>query len=274
MRRSTTTSAWWISASLIAGLLASCGSPPAYRSLSDGTQWELIAFGEGSPMDDSVAWIRLDAKLVDRHTGTTLARFDQKPFTGGSDPVWQFLSGRQVGDSVHLRFGTPNFLFPQLAPGDTVLAAVAIRGFRSAGHMRSAQQREFRTLDSLSRSDSVARYYEEFEGMWYRPLRFVADTLRVRAGKEVVIHYEGRHLDGRVFDDSRLLEGPFRFVYGNEGQVITGIETALGRMRRGEVVEVVLPSWLAFGKRGSSDGRVGPYTPVVYRIEVVDVARR
>jgi FKBP-type peptidyl-prolyl cis-trans isomerase len=67
---------------------------------------------------------------------------------------------------------------------------------------------------------------------------------------------------------------PLRFVFGNEGQVLLGIEKALGVMRKGDYARVIIPSWNAFGNTGSADGRVLPYTPVIYEVEVLEVAQK
>jgi FKBP-type peptidyl-prolyl cis-trans isomerase len=64
-----------------------------------------------------------------------------------------------------------------------------------------------------------------------------------------------------------------RFVYGNEDQVLKGLEIALSQMHLHEKAEVILPSWLAFGSSGSADGRVSPFTTVVYQVEVLELAK-
>lgn len=253
-------------------LIAGCEEPPEYRVLEDGTEWKLAAFGEAGTERDSVQWMRLDADVVRLATGDTVAAYRARPFAESDSEVWRLLAARSIGDSLILRFSRPNFLYDQAAPGDTLEARVALRGLRTAARLRDERFAELDRLDSLLRTDSVAAAFNEYRGVWFRETRR-GDTLKVRHGKEIVIHYQGRTLAGRVFDDSRALDGAFRFVYGNEGQVLAGIETALSRMHRGDVAEVIIPSYAAFGSKGSADGRVGPYTTVVYMVEVMEVAR-
>lgn len=38
-----------------------------------------------------------------------------------------------------------------------------------------------------------------------------------------------------------------------------------------EKMRVIIPSWLAFGARGSAGGHVPPYTTVVYELEVLQL---
>lgn len=250
-----------------------CERAPEYRTLEDGTAWKLVAFGESRSPRDSVGWMRIDATVLQPESGDTLLHLRNKPFAESSDPLWQWLATRAPDDSLHLRFGHSNFFFDKMKPGDTLMAHVGLRSFRTAAELRDARQMEYRLLDTLLRGDTITTQYEEYHGIWFKQVSSRGDTLQVRKGKEVAIHYRGWHLDGTVFDDSRAASGLFLFVYGNEGQVLRGIEIALERMRRGEVAELILPSWFAFGKRGSADGRVAPYTPVLYRVEVIDVSR-
>lgn len=246
---------------------------PEYRYLDDGTAWKLLAFGDGQVTADTVGWMKLDATVIRPESKDTLAYFIGKPFAASNDPVWQLLASRSVGDSIQLRFGSSNFLAPQVNRGDTLIAHLSVKAYKSGVQLRDARQQEYMLLDTLIRSDSIQSGYNEYRGIWYKSLSPPLDTLHVRRGKELVIHYQGSHLDGKVFDDSRRMQGPFRFVYGNEGQVIKGLELALEQMQIGEKAQVILPSWFAFGKKGSADGRVQPYTTVVYKIELLDVAR-
>jgi FKBP-type peptidyl-prolyl cis-trans isomerase len=54
-------------------------------------------------------------------------------------------------------------------------------------------------------------------------------------------------------------------------QVIKGVEEALSFMREGDIVLLLIPSWLGFGIDGSSTGIVPPRTPIVYELELKKV---
>lgn len=94
---------------------------------------------------------------------------------------------------------------------------------------------------------------------------------RVEIGDTVIVHYEGRFLDGRFFDSTRKRDEPFGFVYGTEWQVVEGLEEAIGSMQAGERALFILPSELAFGEQGSSTGIVPPYTSVIFEVELLEV---
>lgn len=88
-------------------------------------------------------------------------------------------------------------------------------------------------------------------------------------GNRVALKYSGRFLNGDVFNSTEALDdGVQEFYLGDEMQVIKGIEEALLFMREGDVVVLLMPSWLAFGKSGSSTGLVPANSPVLYELEL------
>ena len=97
---------------------------------------------------------------------------------------------------------------------------------------------------------------------------------RVEQGDTVVVHYEGKFLNGKFFDSTKQRKQPFEFVYGHEMQVIEGIEEVIGKMKEGEKALAILPSDVAFGKTGSSTGIVPPYTSVVYKVSLLEVREK
>jgi FKBP-type peptidyl-prolyl cis-trans isomerase len=99
------------------------------------------------------------------------------------------------------------------------------------------------------------------------------DTTVVRTGDMVSLHYQGRFIDGRIFDDTHRNGQPFTFRLGDTGQVIHGIEVAAHLLRKGGRGTFAMRSSMAFGDKGSSTGLVPPFTPVVYEVELIDVQR-
>jgi len=93
----------------------------------------------------------------------------------------------------------------------------------------------------------------------------------VSAGDTISIHYEGYFLNGKFFDSTRQRDEPLQFVYGQQWQVIPGIEKALGYMRKGEKGLVIIPSEMAFGADGSVYSIVPPFTSVVFEIELINI---
>jgi FKBP-type peptidyl-prolyl cis-trans isomerase len=93
----------------------------------------------------------------------------------------------------------------------------------------------------------------------------------VNPGDTVVVNYEGRFLNGKFFDSTRQRNEPFQFVYGQQWQVIKGMEDAIGMMHEGEKSLFIMPSELAFGENGSSTGLIPPFTSLIFEVELLSV---
>ena len=96
---------------------------------------------------------------------------------------------------------------------------------------------------------------------------------RISIGDTITVHFEGRFMNGKIFDSTRKRHEPFVFVYGEKWQVIPGIEEALGSMGPGERALLIIPSNMAFGQEGNSNGLIPAFTSVLFEVEVVDVQR-
>jgi len=88
---------------------------------------------------------------------------------------------------------------------------------------------------------------------------------------EVTVHYEGKLLDGTVFDSSRKRGGrPATF---RVDKVIDGWTEALQRMKPGAKWRLWIPADLAYGQRGMGD-TIEPGQTLVFTVELLDVAEQ
>ena len=91
---------------------------------------------------------------------------------------------------------------------------------------------------------------------------------KVEVGKKVKIEFESWFVDGKALDNGvQTLE----FIYGTPDQIIKGLNIVIGTLKKGETSKIIVPSRLAFGEQGSSNGNVQPYTPIVYQIKIIDI---
>jgi FKBP-type peptidyl-prolyl cis-trans isomerase FklB len=81
----------------------------------------------------------------------------------------------------------------------------------------------------------------------------------------VVVNYEGRTIDGSVFDSSYGRE-PVTF---QANRVIKGWTEALCHMPVGSVWEVYIPQELAYGDR--STGQIKPFSVLIFKIELLSI---
>ena len=85
----------------------------------------------------------------------------------------------------------------------------------------------------------------------------------------VRVNYEGRLIDGTVFDSSYKNNQPITL---RANQVIKGWTEALTHMPAGSVWEVYIPQELAYGDR--EQGQIKPYSPLVFKIELIGLGEK
>lgn len=82
----------------------------------------------------------------------------------------------------------------------------------------------------------------------------------------VKVHYEGRSIDGAIFDSSREQGGPVVF---KADELILGFTEALTHMPVGSVWEVYIPQNLAYAER--EQGEIKPFSVLIYDIELLSI---
>lgn len=87
-------------------------------------------------------------------------------------------------------------------------------------------------------------------------------------GSSVLLEFEGKTLNGKVFDSTKERKQLFSYNYGGQMQIIKGLEESVKLMTENEKAIVIIPSWLAFGELGSATGIIPPYTSVIYEVEI------
>ncbi|SHF29049.1 FKBP-type peptidyl-prolyl cis-trans isomerase FklB [Modicisalibacter ilicicola DSM 19980] len=83
----------------------------------------------------------------------------------------------------------------------------------------------------------------------------------------VRVHYEGKLIDGTVFDSSYQRGEPVEFQVD---QVIEGWQEALQMMSVGDTWMIYLPSDLAYGPAGTG-GPIGPNETLTFKVELLGV---
>ena len=85
----------------------------------------------------------------------------------------------------------------------------------------------------------------------------------------VRVHYEGKTVDGKVFESSYERKEPVQL---RANQVIPGWTTALTHMPVGSTWEVVIPYDKAYGDRETP--QIKPFSTLIFKIELVGVGRK
>ncbi len=88
------------------------------------------------------------------------------------------------------------------------------------------------------------------------------------ASSKVKLMYEGKTIDGKVFDSSFERKEPTTFMVG---QLIPGFTEALENMPVGSTWEVVIPQNLAYGSR--DQGNIKPFSALIFKIQLISIEK-
>jgi peptidylprolyl isomerase len=85
---------------------------------------------------------------------------------------------------------------------------------------------------------------------------------------KVSVHYEGRLLDGSVFDSSYQRGEPIEFPLA---RVIPGWTEGVQLMNEGDKFRFFIPPNLGYGPRGTPGGPIGPNEALIFDVELLKV---
>ena len=104
-------------------------------------------------------------------------------------------------------------------------------------------------------------------GLQYEVLeRGDASGVSPSATASVTAHYEGRFIDGEVFDSSIERGQPAEFMLN---QVIPGWTEGLQLMKPGDRYRLFIPAALGYGPGGS--GPIPPHSALIFDVELIEV---
>lgn len=104
-------------------------------------------------------------------------------------------------------------------------------------------------------------------GIQYKVIK-EGDGKQPEEGSYVKVNYEGRLIDGTVFDSSYERKQPAQFSLD---QVIAGWTEILQMMKTGSTYEVYIPQELAYGP--AEKDKIKPYSALIFKIELLEVLR-
>lgn len=159
---------------------------------------------------------------------------------------------------------------------DAILRDASILSPEEASkYLNSEMQKMKEMKDSLAKAEGLAWLAENAKkegvnvlpsGLQYKVL--VAGNGPVAtADNEVVVKYEGKLLNGEVFDSS-YKRTPDTTSF-KPSQVIKGWTEALCLMPQGSTWELYIPYNLAYGERGT--GKIPGFATLIFKVEVVEV---
>lgn len=104
-------------------------------------------------------------------------------------------------------------------------------------------------------------------GLQYKVIKEGSGTIPSDTTK-VKVHYEGRTIDGKVFESSYKNGQPVEI---QPKQFIKGWTEALTHMPAGSIWEVYIPQNLGYGERQAGD--IKPFSTLIFKIELISVGK-
>lgn len=102
-------------------------------------------------------------------------------------------------------------------------------------------------------------------GLQYRILKEGTGAVP-KTGEKVKVHYNGKLLDGTIFDSSIERGEP---MIRETNRLIPGFTEALEMMPIGSKWELFIPYELGYGERGT--GPIPPYASLIFEVELLDI---
>ncbi|MBX7051443.1 MAG: FKBP-type peptidyl-prolyl cis-trans isomerase [Flavobacteriales bacterium] len=274
--------------------LASCDPHPGYEETQSGIFRKLIQFGDCEPSVHDADYVIFNVSYEKASHADSSFHFQVHHSKLGSTPSYPSpgnapgliisneLDSMKCGDQYAYIISYQEIAGSWLAsqsdsgyfqPDDEIKFTIhALRTFTQEKYrnylMTAAQQEELTEADAIElllSNDLKETYERHGECFIQHTERTSGDS--IHAGSEVTIVYTTHLLDGTRLDTSTELS----FTFGKPGQVIGGLQYALSFLRKGEQARIYLPSYLAFGIDGNSNGLVPPKTPVFFELRVKDV---
>ncbi|HPD95881.1 MAG TPA: FKBP-type peptidyl-prolyl cis-trans isomerase [Tenuifilaceae bacterium] len=265
---------------------------PGFSVNKSGIHYKLVSLGDGVAPAQPTNYITVN---ISYRTNTDSLFFQGvrqfqlgKPNYEGSVDECFFMLAQGDSGTFYLKAkpffektlesNLPNFI----KPNDFIRIDIKMLEIKTQDEFQKDMEAFLSWIDDFSDYEKVIiKQYLEGEKIAVKPTEsglYIIPQIKtnrtpVEVGDTVTIHYEGRFLNGKIFDSTRKRNEAFQFVYGQKWQVIPGLEEAIGQMREGEKAMLIVPSYLAFGKQGNSSGIIPAFTAVIFELEIVEVKK-
>ena len=154
----------------------------------------------------------------------------------------------------------------QVSPAEMQEVMSRFREKEFEQRLESGQENRQEEKEFLAANKSKKGVVETASGLQYKILK-EGTGKKPTVSDTVEVHYEGRLLDGTVFDSSYQRGESITFPLAN---VIKGWQEAVPLMTEGSKYQIYVPAELAYGERGAG-ASIGPNTMLIFDIELISV---
>lgn len=281
----------YISTVLVLTVLFSCNKNPKFEKTKSGLKYMQFSHNSGpKPEVKDIMYIKAkyrtdyDSVLYNssKIADSIMVELTEPTFVGGFEEGFRLLS---VGDSATFYLPADSVfkhtfkmaLPPYIKSGSGIYLDVKLVAIEKRADFDERQR--IAEEEMVLKEKSMLAAYAAQKNMKVEPnpsgLYFVKKSSgngpKAEPGDKVTMAYTGMLLDGTVFDASDRHPGDFEFTLG-VGQVIRGWDEAVSLMRKGDKAYILIPSYMAYGPRGSGQ-LIPPNSPLAFDIEVLDVKK-
>ena len=224
------------------------------------------------------------------HMADVIRGFEEAQAHTDDSAFKAYAAGMQIASMVNSRI-LPNMKLAFEGSADSIRQAMFIKGFIAAlqndttffaqseasklYRQRAEQVVETRNAAYKKENEDWLKANAKKEGMQTTPSGLQYKVLvagngpKPKATDKVKVKYEGRMIDGTVFDSSYKRDPQTHSFRCNE--VIKGWTEALTMMPVGSKWEICIPQELAYGARQA--GQIKPYSTLVFTVELLEIEK-
>lgn len=239
------------------------------------------ALAGGKPLLDEAASKQIGQELM---ASINARKSGSKPVAAVDRSKVGLLVGSDIGRSladIKSEFDMPMFLAGFKAVSDQagkpLLSEADASAIRTAfsSRLQAAKQAKIAAVgqtnlkageDFLAKNKTVKGVFTTPSGLQYMVLR-QGNGPRAKPGQKVRVNYEGKLLNGTVFDSSYERGQPAEFSLS---QVIAGWTEGVGLMPVGGKYRFWIPANLAYGEKGAG-GDIPPNSALTFDVELLGV---
>ncbi len=219
---------------------------------------EAVKTADDPKMKAYMTGMNIAQQVTERMLPGLMKEFEDSPDSISADLFYRGFTDALTNDTTHFTEEKAESYFTEKQRADK-----AARDEKLYGANRDAG-RKF--LEENAKKDSVITLPS---GLQYKVLVKGNGEVPL-ANDKVKVNYEGRLIDGTVFDSSYKRGEPTEFT---PNQVIMGWKEALTMMPVGSKWQLYIPYELAYGERGAG-GDIKPYSMLIFDVELVDIVKK
>ena len=271
---------------MVAFTTLACSSKyPGFDKSESGMYYKLYSISKDTAKPQTGFWVSLDMRYTAKVKGNDTVLFDSKKQLNG-EPVrfqlppsdfkgdlYEGIRMLSVGDSAVFIINADSLFLKTFKMGQRPAMIDSNSVLYFYVHLVSFDSPEKMKMDEKV---ALKKYIDDNKVMTpptSSGIYIIESTqgqgIKIDSGSMVKLHFIVSTIDGKEIFSSMDRPEPLKFEYGQKFDT-PGLEEAVGTLKKGSKVKVVVPSNMAFGEMGRSN-IVPPYATLIYDVEIVDV---